>query len=322
MQTPGLKPPIPVDETDVIELDEFQAAYVEQHRPLIIRGAISHWRTMDWSDRYLDSRVGNHALQVDVTSPRDDGSTRGEPQLRSMTISEFIARYRDRDTNHYILDQNLCPALHEDLGQHQVSRAFPVSRRKTMFWGHGEQSSNLHYDDNENLMCMCDGEKEFLLFDVGDFSRMYPSSYEEYRSAIDPAHHSPEDHPAFAEATPYIAHIRKGDVLYVPCYWWHHVRSNDRHLAVSYIIHEQLEQRLRVVRKLLGDPSLAIAPAIRAELQTIASSDERPALQRKRLRAHHARHRESSGRTYYPHSIFARLIDENLMQVLYGHRTY
>ena len=40
--------------------------------------------------------------------------------------------------------------------------------------------------------------------------------------------------------------LEAGDLLYVPCYWWHRVYSYGRNLAVSYIINETMEQRVRV----------------------------------------------------------------------------
>ena len=79
----------------------------------------------------------------------------------------------------------------------------------------------LHYDDNENIMCQFDGEKVFLLFDVTDFDFMYPRSKADFRSVVGQnGDFSPSlaDYPLLARATPYIARIGRGDMLYLPCY--------------------------------------------------------------------------------------------------------
>ena len=54
-------------------------------------------------------------------------------------------------------------------------------------------------------------------------------------------------HPAFARATPHAATVRRGDLLYLPCGWWHAVRgSRERNLSINYwfALHASKKQEL------------------------------------------------------------------------------
>lgn len=317
-------PPIAVDEVSSIDEDTFRRDYLARHRPLIVRQAVAHWPAMDWSDDNLRTKLAGHPLRVDVT-PHDphDQLDLNRTWQETMSVSELLLRFSRPDVHHYVHDLNLPPQLHSDLDTHALSTVFPVPRRMTWWWGGDGQISWLHYDDNENFMCQFAGEKEFLLFDVVDFSAMYPRGEHEYRSAIDLEHDHTHDYPEFVRATPYIARIGPGDLLYVPCYWWHRVTSRgERNLAVSYIIHETMAQRVRVAGRLIDAGVLPIDEDDRKALLAIVANRERPARQNAQLRAYHRDYVAHHGRSYYPHSIFHRLIEESLMDILRGHAAY
>ncbi|MEM9457423.1 MAG: cupin-like domain-containing protein [Myxococcota bacterium] len=316
--------PIPVDEVREISEAQFRRDYVDAHRPLIMRGAVAHWSAMGWDDATLLRVLAGVSLKVDVVPHSPTGSLDHlQAHQVKMGVAELIERFvaAEPGVHYYVHDLNLPLVLHADLGVHALSGIWPVERRKTLWWGSNGQTSQLHYDDNENLMCQFDGYKEFLLFDVTEFARMYPVA-DDFRSAIDLDASRPEDFPRFAEATPYLARIEAGDLLYVPCYWWHRVYSGGRNLAVSTIINETMEQRVRVAGRLVGAGALPIEEQERRELLEIVAGPERPAKRNAKLRAYHRAYVERNGRSYYPHQIFERIIEESLADILRGHAAY
>ncbi len=318
-----LPPPLPVDEVERIDPDRFRAEYVERHRPLIVRGAAAEWPAMQWTDARLRETLGAMPLRVDVVPHDAEGRLLLDATEQiSMTAAELVERFADTpDAHHYVHDLNLPPPLYPDIGDHGLSAVFPVLRRHTLWWGQDGQVSTLHYDDNENLMCQIAGSKTFLLFDVCDLPAMYARPGD-FRSDVDLARPDPDAFPRLADATPYVARIEAGDMLYVPCYWWHHVTSYGRNIAVSHIINETMAQRVRVTGRLVEAGALPVDDATRDALLEIVRADERPGRRNRRLKAFHRDYVAEHGRSYYPHVIFERLVEESLVDILRGHAAY
>ena len=315
-----VKKPIPVPEVEAVDAETFAQEYVAKHQPVIVRQGIKHWQTMNWDDDYLKQVIGEQFVQVDIFAYLTGGKINlkeEEVVKERMTVSKFIACYQSTESNYYILNQRLFPALHQDLGNHNVFQTFPISRTKTLFWGHGGQKTPLHYDDNENIMCMCDGEKEFLLFDIADFKYMYPTKG--FDASIDLDEVVTEEFPLFDRATPYVARISKGDILYVPCYWWHRVRSFGRNLAVSYIINETMAQRLKVVEKLVDCDTLPVSEEVKQDLLAIIRSEEKASGRNAKLKKYHREYVKHHGQSYYCHQIFHRLIEANIFDIISAH---
>lgn len=118
---------------------------------------------------------------------------------------------------------------------------------------------SVHKDPYENIYCVIDGCKDFLLipptdrpyvphrtYPVGAFKNVTYSSFEiEYKEsegkhdtiewiAIDPQQPDYEKHPTFRETNVYKVKVKKGDSLYLPSLWFHHVRQSHKCLAVNY----------------------------------------------------------------------------------------
>lgn len=109
--------------------------------------------------------------------------------------------------------------------------------------------SPLHYDDYENLLFMVEGEKEFLLFAPQEYPNLYyqgrpkgalrytfPATFDrdpltlDKRSFVFASSVNVDDpdlrrHPRYAQTRPVRAHLRAGDVLFVPSFWHHEVQS-------------------------------------------------------------------------------------------------
>ncbi len=307
-----LPPPEPVDEVEAISADAFRADYVEAHRPVIVRGAMRGTPAMAWSDAALAERLRGLRFTVDVMPPGADG----RPDLHrarsvEMDVDRFIEALDDAGRYPYILNQPLPARLRPDLPTPGWSACLPPGEM-TLWWGRDGQRSSLHLDDNENLMYQCAGYKEFVLFDITDIEHVYPQPDEPGdTSTADLDRLDADRHGLLSRATPYLARIGPGDVLYVPCYWWHQVWSYGRNLAVSCLITESRAQRIRVARRLLDAGALTTPDAageIEA-LRAILCADAPPLIQLKRLRRHHAQYRRAQGRSYYRHAIAERLID-------------
>lgn len=127
----------------------------------------------------------------------------------------------------------------------------------------------MHKDPYENIYCVIDGYKDFTLipptdlayvpynkYPVGVFENVKPEGYSislqnriidaeagdssnsEHKMlpwiSIDPLDPDYETYPQFANATIYNVRVNKGDILYLPSLWFHHVRQSHGCIAVNY----------------------------------------------------------------------------------------
>ncbi|CAM9923048.1 unnamed protein product, partial [Phaeothamnion confervicola] len=132
----------------------------------------------------------------------------------------------------------------------------------TNLWiGKGGTTAVLHYDDYENLLCQVRGRKELTLFPPSDIRHLYyvgrkkgrlvheyPGNFRRsglvdsravvFASSVFLDRPDLMRHPALRRATPYRITIGPGDVLFLPAFWHHEVRSlpdeNNGNVAVNY----------------------------------------------------------------------------------------
>ena len=100
----------------------------------------------------------------------------------------------------------------------------------------GGTSSVLHKDANDNLNCLLDGSKDLVFIN---------KSYTEHDLHWDHSqnhHHSRADcdavdllrYPRIAKVGWWSAHMEKGDCLFIPVGWFHHVKSHgSRNYAIN-----------------------------------------------------------------------------------------
>ena len=80
------------------------------------------------------------------------------------------------------------------------------------------------------------GEKKWTLFSAKDSTFLYPevgdTAY--VKSSVNLTNPDREKHPLFLKAQPFIAHLKPGDILYVPPFFWHEVENLSETIAVGY----------------------------------------------------------------------------------------
>lgn len=123
----------------------------------------------------------------------------------------------------------------------------------------------VHKDPYENVYCVIDGYKDFILipptdlpcvpykkYSVGVFKNVTPDSFSveigakevgdgdspEHEAihwvALDPLNPDYESFPQYADANVFKVRVEKGDCLYLPSLWFHHVQQSHECIAVNY----------------------------------------------------------------------------------------
>lgn len=164
----------------------------------------------------------------------------------------YLQKHEVRKWTSEKLVDDVSPAPHE--------RIAPYLRLEhELLWLSGEGHcpvAPLHYDENENLHALVQGSKRFTLFHPSagktalyDGQKMRSLHYlwrwaanesRGYMHALNPMASTPayqpfspvnlrepnlRAHPHFARARRLVCDVHKGDVLFLPSYWWHHVEA-------------------------------------------------------------------------------------------------
>ncbi|CAF4874245.1 unnamed protein product [Pieris macdunnoughi] len=179
------------------------------------------------------------------------------------TMSHFLDMLENKRENYipYIQRQN--SNLTEDFKEllsdveHEIdfaSKAFNKKPDAVNFWmGDSRAITSMHKDPYENIYCVIDGYKDFILIPPTDLSYV---PYKKYKQAmfkynegwdiemidsvelpwicIDPLKPDFLNYPQFSKAHRYTIRVNKGDCLYLPSLWFHHVSQSHGCVAVNY----------------------------------------------------------------------------------------
>jgi Cupin-like domain len=98
-----------------------------------------------------------------------------------------------------------------------------------------------HFDQDYNFFVQLVGEKQFLLVppEYHEHMYMFPRIHPLWhKSQVDPINTPIEDFPMYTHIRPMIANVQPGDILYVPQYWWHQVRTLTPSVSLSTWSHD------------------------------------------------------------------------------------
>ena len=112
-----------------------------------------------------------------------------------------------------------------------------ASWRRARIWvSPGECVTPLHHEVTDNLLAQLEGDKSVTLYAPWERLAMYPQppwSRVPHMSRV--AAHAPDldAFPRFARARAWRAHLEPGDVLFIPAFWWHWVRTHAPSLSYN-----------------------------------------------------------------------------------------
>jgi hypothetical protein len=207
---------------------------------VIFSAAASSWPCVKtWSLDYLRAGYGEQDLLL-VGAP-GLSSRKEKAGFEFVPLRELVGSIREKGERYLrfspLLHDN--PALARDLDpswfeQWRAERTF--AHTYYMFLGGEGQRTLLHNDQPCNFYVQVSGEKKWTLFSPRDSSLLYPvaGSTAYVRSEVNLSSPDSSAHPLFAQAQRYEAHLRPGDILWVPPFWWHEVENLTETIAVSY----------------------------------------------------------------------------------------
>ena len=228
-----------------VRKDQFLQLYRER-RPVIVVDALDDWPARaTWTPDHLASVLGQKSVSVGVSADghfnynaAKDLRAANEFATRVMRFDEAASMIARRDSsNHvYVMQQSIVeqfPELLRDI----ATPPWISSPTAVNLWFGNRSVTPLHNDESHNCFAQIYGQKTFTLFSPHDMKYLYPLPLGAgmcHVSRVDPEAPNVAEYPQSGRATPYRFTLEPGDMLFMPGFWWHHVRSLEVSISVNF----------------------------------------------------------------------------------------
>ncbi|MGA7158324.1 MAG: cupin-like domain-containing protein [Acidobacteriaceae bacterium] len=236
------KPRLSVPSRRRLSAETFREKYYAHNRPVKLLDMLEDWPAMQkWTPEYFRDVYGDE--MVEITAARN-GDAKYEINLedhrRTVQFKSFIDQVVSTFGNDsYLVANNKffqqpgMKSLMSDIGP------LPgiLTRKKriphTYLWfGPGGTVTPLHHDTMNILFCQIYGSKQITLISPDETPWLYNeiSVYSE----VDFENPDLESYPLFQHVDQIEVVVNPGEVLFIPVGWWHHVRSLETSISVSF----------------------------------------------------------------------------------------
>jgi hypothetical protein len=238
--------------------ERFWREHIVPQRPVLVRGATRGWPAFGkWTDAYLEATVGSQTITAERSMDESFGFEAPDwnqsvhmhkpppkdPDAPPPTYTwhDFLGEYAGTAPPYVYASNTLPVALAADvLTPPWLPCLHEHLNWPSMWFGGGPRNSLLHSDQYDNVYGVLAGVKEVLLVDPALSSFIYEDKYlgavGPVSSVVDIASPAPNytAFPSLRHAAYWRANVSAGDMLYIPEYWWHHVYSHGRTIAVTH----------------------------------------------------------------------------------------
>jgi ribosomal protein L16 Arg81 hydroxylase len=209
-------------------------------RPVVIRGLIKNWRAIElWNEDYFLSLAGEEKIRVKV-------GTINERKSKLVFLRDYIHKllkteHGPDEKDEYLHDVPL-PTILDSLRFDM--EPFPISyvarwyqykwwRNLFFFYGKAGSLTPMHFDNlgTHNLFFHVRGRKRFIIIPSSQHKYCYMEKYS--WSQVDVEQPNFAKYPLFKKATPTEITLLPGDVLYMPPFTLHQVRSIDLCMSMN-----------------------------------------------------------------------------------------
>jgi hypothetical protein len=222
---------------------EFLEYYYVKNTPVILTGMMQKWAALHlWNPDYLQQHYGH--VDVEVQGERQDDpeyELNIEKHRKTILFKEYIdwVQKIDSSNDYYMVANNNNFDREEMQGLLNDIDIFPdylnpdERKGRIFFWfGPAGTVTPLHHDPVNLMLAQVVGRKRIKLFPP----QQTPFLYNQVGvfSKVDPEHPNLEKYPLFQQAKPIEVILEPGEVIFIPVGWWHHVKSLDLSISVSF----------------------------------------------------------------------------------------
>lgn len=223
--------------------EEFLEKYYAANRPVVLLDLMNHWtaRTV-WSPDYFRATCSDEMVEV-MAGRNADPRYEINAHLHKTTMSfgDYIDRITQNNksndlylvANNNLLRRKGLQHLYNDIVLFPEYLDSNNIDGSVYFWfGPGGTVTPLHHDIMNIFMAQVFGRKRITLVPSGLIHKIY-NEIGVY-SEVDCEKPNYEQFPAFRDVRVQRFVLKPGEVLFIPVGWWHHVRSLDVSVTISF----------------------------------------------------------------------------------------
>ena len=231
---------LPVDRVEDLDPGTFKKNYFKWSKPVIFSQAAQKWPCCEkWDFTYLAERYGQKEVLLATVPGLTSRQNRFDYEY--ISVRDLVGNIKQGGDKYLRFSPLLhkIPELTNDLDLDWLARmrgGGTFANTYYMFIGGAGKKTLLHADQPCNLYVQVSGEKKWTLIPAADSACLYPelTNTAYVKSPIDVDNADTVKYPLFKHARKYEAHLKAGDVLYVPPHVWHHVENLTDTIAVGY----------------------------------------------------------------------------------------
>jgi hypothetical protein len=242
--TTAVSPIAAIDRKAGLTYAEFERDYLFPLKPVVLVGALNQWPAVGkWTPEFFRTTFADRELDVDgkilcrdfIDRVEASNESNKAPYLHAQHLEDvFPELLADIEpTPIYLgpnwLDRRVYPgSLHQRLLDHTSAEIY--------IGGKDAGFPFLHYDDYHYhaYIGQVFGLKKFFVFSPDQSESMYPTPRRKHVSLVrDVEHPDLDTFPNFAKAKPMTCVLEPGDLVFMPCGWWHTTRMLSTSISIA-----------------------------------------------------------------------------------------
>jgi hypothetical protein len=241
------------------DLATFQNEIVPRNEPAVLKGLLKDWPAVQAglkSNRALCDYIEKFDCGRPVETLFGDASIGGrffytddlanvnfvrKSEKISSTLETLLKLVDDADPPAIFIQSASVPEfLPKFSDENAIDLAHPTAIPR--IWVGNSITVTTHYDISDNIACVVGGRRRFTLFPPDQIRNLYvgPIHFTLAGQPVSMVSLEKPDlslYPRFEEAlaTAQVAELEAGDAIFIPYFWWHHVKSLERiNVLVNY----------------------------------------------------------------------------------------
>lgn len=221
---------------------DFLHRFYSANRPVVLTGVMDDSPVLSWTPSSLSDRFGDQPIEVQTgrrSFPVWDVFLKGK--THRMLFREYVDLVESSgETNDFymtgndgFLSREGVEALTEEItfGSEYLDAA-SISRNAHLWFGPEGAVSPLHRDRVNVLKAQVYGRKRILMVDSNQLHRVY--NRRSFYSEVDAEAPDYTRFPLFRGLPIFDVTLHPGECLFIPVGWWHHVRSLDISMSLTF----------------------------------------------------------------------------------------
>lgn len=213
---------------------------INTSQPAVILNFNTHWPAFKkWNIDYFAQHFGHvQTGNIPVVNGACDFNTTTGSRLAYQTLQQALDNISAGNVANGVAVATPADVFPETIKQDYPLPAFLNNKhyvRDRIFIGAKDTVTSLHQDLFHNFYTMVKGTKRITLY--APYAPVYPNSRFSKlpnHAQVDPEKPDYKQFPNFKHAVPYIVELKAGETLFIPPFWWHHLRNIEESIAVSF----------------------------------------------------------------------------------------